>query len=154
MRSLELKFPPALLFILLAAASYGYGVWQQARLLPIMTGLAWIGVVLMGLGIVCCVAGVVSFRRARTTVNPLAPERATKLVIRGIYHYSRNPMYLGFALMLIGTGLLWQQLSIVVWTWLFMAYLQRFQIKPEERALTALFGADYQHYCQQVRRWC
>lgn len=153
MRALELKIPPALLCLLAMLLSYGYGSWQQASLLPELSWLAVIGITALVLGAGCCVAGVLSFRRARTTVNPLAPERATQLVIRGIYHLSRNPMYLGFALMLLGTGLLWQQLSAGVWTFLLMAYLQRFQIVPEERALTQLFGEQYLAYCAKVRRW-
>lgn len=153
MRALELKIPPAALMLLVVSSLHGYGFWQTAQLLPSCSGWALLGLTLVVAGVACCLMGVWSFRQARTTVNPMAPAQASKLVIRGIYHISRNPMYLGFALMVLGVGVAWQQLSSVLWTLLFMAYLQKFQIQPEERALTALFGEDYLQYCQQVRRW-
>lgn len=153
MRALELKLPPAALMLLVMSGMQGYGVWHSAQLWPVWSWWALLGLAFIAAGAACCLTGVWSFRQARTTVNPMAPAQASKLVIRGIYHISRNPMYVGFALMVLGVGVAWQQLSSVLWTLLFMAYLQRFQIQPEEQALTALFGDDYLQYCQQVRRW-
>ena len=100
-----------------------------------------------------CLAGVVSFRRAKTTVNPLKPEQASSLVTSGIYRWSRNPMYVGFALFLVA----WAAWLASPWTLLgvagFVLYMNRFQIGPEERALASLFGIDFNHYCASVRRW-
>ena len=94
-----------------------------------------------------------SFRRARTTVNPLKPESASALVISGIYRHTRNPMYLGFAIILLGwcvlLGSAWAVLGVAG----FVLYIGRFQIRPEERALRELFGAEFDAFCSRVRRW-
>lgn len=93
-----------------------------------------------------------AFKRAGTTVNPLRPATSTQLVTGGVYRYTRNPMYLGHALMLCGwTVYLGHGLAYVLVP-LFVAYVTRFQIQPEERALAQRF-VDYAAYCRQVRRW-
>jgi protein-S-isoprenylcysteine O-methyltransferase Ste14 len=150
---LEHKVPPLLLLLCFALA-----VWWLATvttpvaavlnpLLSALALLAFIG------GLIFCLAAVWYFRRAHTTVDPRKPEQTSALVCNGIYRWSRNPMYVGFALFLLAQtlylGVLWGILLLP----LFIAYLQQFQIKPEERALQTLFGAAYQQYCQQVRRW-
>jgi len=93
------------------------------------------------------------FFRAKTTVNPLKPENSKVLVVTGMYKYTRNPMYLGMLLLLIG-WLLWVGnpvgLTMLVF---FVWYLTQFQIKPEERALTELFERQYTDYMHKVRRW-
>lgn len=104
-------------------------------------------------GIVCGL-GVLSFLRARTTLNPLQPSRATALVFVGIYRYSRNPMYLGFLLGLVAWGVyLSHALALVLGPALFVTYMTRFQIVPEECALEASFGERYRDYKKKVRRW-
>ncbi|MEP1215828.1 MAG: isoprenylcysteine carboxylmethyltransferase family protein [Marinobacter sp.] len=104
-------------------------------------------------GILFPVAGVVAFRRARTTVDPRTPEASSVLVSSGIYRYSRNPMYVGFALGLLAWGIYlgpaWELIGVVF----FVLYMNHFQIGPEERALRALFGDEFRAYEQQVRRW-
>jgi protein-S-isoprenylcysteine O-methyltransferase Ste14 len=99
-------------------------------------------------------AGVLAFRRARTTVNPLRPDSASQLVVAGIYRHTRNPMYLGMALWLLAWGLWLDVPPALLGVPAFVLYLNRFQIAPEERALQALFGADFAGYCARVRRWC
>ena len=91
--------------------------------------------------------------RARTTVNPLRPERAAHLVTSGVFARSRNPIYLGDALILAA-------LALGLGNWLnflllpaFVGLIGRFQIAPEERALQRLFGDQYRAYCARVRRW-
>jgi protein-S-isoprenylcysteine O-methyltransferase Ste14 len=99
------------------------------------------------------VEALVRFRRAKTTVNPLKPEQASALVVGGIYRWTRNPMYLGMLLLLVGWAFIlssWAALAILP---LFVIYLNRFQIGPEERALRARFGAEFDHYRERVRRW-
>ena len=104
-------------------------------------------------GLGSSLGGVLSFRRARTTINPLTPEAATTLVISGVYRFTRNPMYLGFLLLLaawvtwLANPLAWCALP------LFVAYLNRFQIRPEEAALQSRFGSAFINYQAQVRRW-
>lgn len=105
------------------------------------------------LGGALALSGAISFRRARTTVNPLQPEATTALVTSGIYRFTRNPMYLGFALFLVA----WAVWFAFPWSLLgvfgFVAYMSRYQIIPEERALAALFGSEFDRYRHRVRRW-
>ena len=90
---------------------------------------------------------------ASTTVDPTVPEKASTLINQGVYRLTRNPMYVGFACFLIGwAGYLADPLAFLLVP-VFIWYLTQFQIKPEEQALSQLFGEEYQHYCQQVRRW-
>lgn len=97
--------------------------------------------------------GVVQFLRAKTTVNPLQPGAASALVTGGIYRFTRNPMYLGMAAMLLAWGLYLGNLAAIALVGVFVAYIDRFQIGPEERALEARFGAEFAAYRARVRRW-
>ena len=96
---------------------------------------------------------MLSFRRARTTVNPFAPERTVNIVSSGIYRLSRNPMYLGMACILTGWAVWLWQVQAVLGVVLFVAWITRFQIIPEERVLTQKFDTEYRQYRQRVRRW-
>ena len=98
-------------------------------------------------------SAVFGFHRAKTTVNPLKPEASTALVTGGVYRWTRNPMYLAMLLVLIGWACIvsnWAALAILP---LFVIYLNRFQIEPEERALQSRFGAEFESYRRKVRRW-
>ena len=97
--------------------------------------------------------GVFSFIKADTTVNPIEPEKADSLVDTGVYRISRNPMYLALALALIALSVYLQSLWSLPVVLLFMIYMTRFQIFPEERAMIKLFGEEYIEYMKNVRRW-
>ena len=99
------------------------------------------------------VAGILEFRRARTTVNPLQPERASALVTGGIYRHTRNPMYVAVATLLLAWALWLGNALAPLGTVLFVAWMDRLQIPPEERALQTLFGAEFERYRSEVRRW-
>lgn len=152
MRSLELRIPPALVWFLAAGAIYACARgFPSARIefparRAIAAGCAVAGVAL-------ALAGVREFRRARTTVNPLEPGRASSVVSSGLYRHTRNPMYLGMAVGLVGLALWPGSLAGLLVVPVFMGYLTLFQIIPEERALLARFGSGYADYCRQVRRW-
>ena len=104
-------------------------------------------------GIGTAVAGFVAFRRAKTTVNPLKPETSSSLVTSGVYRLTRNPMYVGLALVLLA----WAVFLSCAWALpgpvVFILYMNRFQIGPEERVLSGIFGAAYSAYQAKVRRW-
>ncbi len=108
---------------------------------------------LAGIGLGFDILGLLAFRKAKTTINPLQPERSTQIVSTGVYRVTRNPMYLGMALMLLGLAVYLASPWALLGPLAFAAYLTRFQIRPEEQALTARFGAAYTTYCAQVRRW-
>jgi protein-S-isoprenylcysteine O-methyltransferase Ste14 len=104
-------------------------------------------------GAAIALSGVVSFRRARTTVNPLKPETSTSLVSSGIYRITRNPMYLGMLAVLLAWAAYLPSVLALLGPAAFSLYITRFQIIPEERALHSLFGAPFVEYTQKVRRW-
>lgn len=148
---MTLKVPPLLLMLLVALAMLALrGLWpmtlQGALNLPLAALLA-----VLGVGV--SLAGVWHFKKARTTVNPLQPEAAAHLVTQGVYRFSRNPMYVGFLLMLGAWALVLAQPVNVLWLVFFVLYLNRWQIAPEEQALRGQFGEAFGLYCQQVRRW-
>lgn len=145
---LEHRIPPPLVAII-----SGVLMWLAVRPIAPLSGRLWLALLVVLAGAAVCLAGVASFRRARTTVNPLKPESASALVISGIYRHTRNPMYLGFAIILLGwcvlLGSAWAVLGVAA----FVLYIGRFQIRPEERALRELFGAEFDAFCSRVRRW-
>lgn len=93
------------------------------------------------------------FQRARTTIDPLNPAKATQLVTSGVFQFSRNPMYLGMALVLSGFACRLGSLLSVIVVVAFIALITQLQIKPEERALEGLFGQAFADYRAKVRRW-
>jgi len=149
---LELKIIPVIQVLVIAAFMYG-----AAQFLPASTTLLeykWlIWSIFIAIGSFFGLAGIVSFYLAKTTVNPEKPEKASTLVTSGIYKLTRNPMYVGLVCFLIAWAAWLGSLYSLVFIVVFVLYMNRFQITPEERALTKLFGQDYQDYCQKVRRW-
>ena len=105
------------------------------------------------LGVLFNLLPKLAFGRAGTTVNPLRPESSRVLVTTGLHRISRNPMYLGHALLLVAWGCWLQHPAALVGTPLYVAYVTRYQILPEERALSTAFGAVYDAYHARVRRW-
>ena len=99
------------------------------------------------------ISGGISFRLAKTTVNPLKPESASSLVVSGAFKISRNPMYVGFALLLLAWCVYLSAPVLLMIVLLFRAVITRFQIIPEERAMLKLFGEEFIAYQQSVRRW-
>ena len=83
----------------------------------------------------------------------MAPQRSTAVVRTGLYRLSRNPMYLGMALALLGLAAWSSSLTGYALVAAFCGYLTRFQIVPEERALLQRFGPEFADYMSQVRRW-
>jgi protein-S-isoprenylcysteine O-methyltransferase Ste14 len=108
---------------------------------------------LVTLGGVIALWGVKEFRDAKTTVNPLKPESSSSLVSSGIYQYTRNPMYLGLLLILLSAVIYSQHPLGLVSALGFVAYMNRFQIEPEEKMLIKLFGDEFVDYSNQVKRW-
>jgi protein-S-isoprenylcysteine O-methyltransferase Ste14 len=105
------------------------------------------------LGLAIDFLSLLRFLRARTTINPLSPGKASALVAEGLYRYTRNPMYLGLLLVLTAWTLYQGNVLGLAVLPLFVAYLTRFQIVPEERLLAAKFGGSYEAYRRAVRRW-
>jgi protein-S-isoprenylcysteine O-methyltransferase Ste14 len=98
-------------------------------------------------------AAFVCFRRARTTINPMDPAKASHLVTGGIYRISRNPFYLSLLLLLVAYAVRIDSAAAWLGPAFFLAYVTRFQIQPEERVLVAKFGDAYLRYQARTRRW-
>jgi len=147
-----LKIPPVAVGFV-TAGLMGLAAWRLPSLTFILPGRAFAAGGLAVAGAVVSILGVASFRRARTTVNPMTPESATSLVTTGIYHWSRNPMYLGFLLILCGLAYYLSNALAAALLPGFVLYLTRFQIRPEEKALEARFGPEFAAYKGRVRRW-
>lgn len=152
MLTLELKVPPLAVWLIVAGAMF-----VVARLVPGwsvgLPGRTATAVALAGSGGAMALAGVVAFRVKRTTVNPLTPAAASTMVTSGVYRLSRNPMYVGFFLALVGWAVYLSHVGAALLLPVFVAYMTRYQIKPEERALLARFGTEYAEYRSRVRRW-
>jgi len=151
--SLELKLPPLALFLIC-----GVLAWLIARAagslsytLPLAKPLA---AVFFVAGAVTGLAGVAAFRRNRTTVDPVHPDRASQLVTTGIYRHTRNPMYLGLLLGLAAWSVVLGNVASLIVLPVFVLWITRFQIVPEERVMVAGFGEAYIDYAARVRRWC
>ena len=151
MPALELKVPPPAVALVVAIAMGGLAFAAPASGAPAYRLALAIALAVVGLAL--AMAGIRSFRKAHTTITPLRPQKASHLVVGGIYRFTRNPMYLGVCTVLLG----WAAFLWSVWTLLgpvvFVLYITRFQIVPEERALAALFGSEYAAYKARVRRW-
>ncbi|MCW5570255.1 MAG: isoprenylcysteine carboxylmethyltransferase family protein [Steroidobacteraceae bacterium] len=152
MNALELKVPPPLV-----ALVTGLLMWWAAKLVPplALPGVARIAVavVFAGVGVGLAMSGVLTFRRAKTTVNPTTPAAASALVRTGVFRFTRNPMYLGLLLCLVAWAIFLSSVLALLSAPLFVVYMNRFQIAPEERALAALFGDSFAAYKRDVRRW-
>jgi protein-S-isoprenylcysteine O-methyltransferase Ste14 len=151
-RWLETRIPPLVVVAIFAAAMWGLRLAVPALTTP-YAGHLWIALILLAAGLLVMEEGARQFRRARTTVNPLHPEKATSIVDTGIFRITRNPMYAGMLLMLVGWAAYLANAVTLAGPLLFILYMNRFQIRPEERALTQVFGDPYRAYLGRVRRW-
>jgi protein-S-isoprenylcysteine O-methyltransferase Ste14 len=151
MPSLESKVPPPALVIVIAAF-----MWLLSRATPSLhVDVPWhngLAAALVSAGFITGMSGVVTFRKAKTTLNPLKPH-ASSMVTWGVYALSRNPMYLGGVIMLLGWAIFLSNAPAFVFLPLYILYINRFQIAPEERVLTSLFGETYAAYQVRTRRW-
>jgi protein-S-isoprenylcysteine O-methyltransferase Ste14 len=152
MHSLELKVPPPLVALVLAAAMWVIAKMASPIEAPDLVRHVVAAVIALAGGCVS-LAGIVAFRRARTTVNPLKPQNTSALVTAGIYKYTRNPMYLGLLLVLLAWAVFLSSVWALAGPFAFVLYIGRFQIAPEERVLATMFGAGYADYRATVRRW-
>jgi protein-S-isoprenylcysteine O-methyltransferase Ste14 len=149
---LYLKIPPGIQGLLAIIL-----IWLFDRYAPIyhitFNYLNIVGCFFIGIGVFVAALGVFAFIKLNTTLDPRYPDKARELVIVGIYKYSRNPMYLGILFVLIGFTVYFGALSNVILIFLFVAFINKYQIVPEESALLKKFGKSYSHYSNSVRRW-
>ncbi|WED23043.1 isoprenylcysteine carboxylmethyltransferase family protein [Vibrio sp. JC009] len=152
MKILELKIPPVFTFIVWVAAMY----WLHSIQSMFVVSLPFVWLVSGGCFVASGIFGLVGlyeFKKFETTVHPMHVHKTKRIVNTGIYRFSRNPMYFGLLLLLIAYGY-WQQdlLSLFV-SALFVPFMNKFQIMPEEKHLEGRFGDEYVRYMGEVRRW-
>ena len=147
---METKIPPPIVTLVFGLSIYfSRGIFQVVEIKYSF----YFGILLLLLGFVILISAVRLFRKDKTTVNPLSPEQATTLVTDGIFKYSRNPMYLGMALVLGSIAVFFNIIGGIILVALFCAYITKFQILPEERAMRDLFSDDFDKYTKVTRRW-
>jgi protein-S-isoprenylcysteine O-methyltransferase Ste14 len=153
MQTLELKVPPPIVALLFGTAMWGISLISRSPIDVSTLVRAGLGAALFLAGGAVSLSGVITFRRANTTVNPMQPQNTSSLVTTGIYKLTRNPMYVGLLFALVA----WAAFLFLPWALVgplgFVLYINRFQIEPEERALAALFGTAFTAYTTKVRRW-
>ena len=148
----ETRFPPPLVMLVTAALMWCSHHWLRiADLIP--TGWRLMSIVVALSGVSTVVIAFRQFQRAKTTINPLDPSQASHIVSTGIFGLSRNPMYVGFSLLLAAWAIFLGSVSPWFFVIGFVAYMTRFQILPEELALEQKFGSEYLAYKKNVARW-
>ncbi len=149
---MELKLPPALVFLF-----FGFAMYLVAKFLPFgffdFFGRSILFKVLTGLAILILILALVQFYRLKTTIDPAKPDKVSNLVTNGVYKFSRNPMYLAMLLLLLALGVTLGNAFNTLVAAGFVAYMNRFQIVPEERILLNKFGRSFKEYCTLTRRW-
>ena len=144
------KIPPPIVTFFFGLCIYFSQEYFPEFNLEFLTMLSYI---LYFAGLTVLILAVRLFKKQNTTVNPIKIENASSLVTSGIFEYSRNPMYLGMALILLGLTLMFNVIGGTLFTLLFTIYITKFQIKPEEEVMEKLFGEDFLEYKQNVRMW-
>jgi len=141
--------PPILFLICLILMCLLRQLWPVRIIFPFPYNLLGIVLILAGLGI--GFMGVRQFRKSRTNIRPF--RQPDVFVSDGPYRYTRNPMYLGVSLMLLGAWALMGALTAVVGVLIFMVAADRWYIPVEERMLREKFGPAFDAYCSKTRRW-
>lgn len=150
--NLELKIPPAVVTLIVAAAMW----WIDQNITHDWVTFGthfWFSMIFLGIGGVLGLLGLVEFYRQSTSINPHQPYHASRLVTNGIYNISRNPMYLGLLMILIGYGFYLGNILVLFMIPLFVRYMNRYQIIPEEKVMQEKFGKEFNKYKSEVRRW-
>lgn len=152
MEFLELKIPPVVQALVIAAA-----MWALAMAFPALAVSLPFAISLaagcIAAGSTVAFLGVLEFKKAQTTIDPRFPDKSARLVVDGVYKISRNPMYLGILLVLLGWAFYLMNYLTFLPLPVFVTYITRFQIQPEERSMLLNFGDEFEIYSARVRRW-
>ncbi len=152
MKWLELKIIPPLVTLII-----GFLMWVVAQFTPKISILLeyniLLAVLFVVLGLMLMFISAYFMFKVKTTINPMRPDKSSTLVTNGLYRFSRNPIYLADLTILIGWGLFLSNLFSIALIALFVLYMNKFQIEPEERKLEEIFGNEYMKYKAKTRRW-
>ena len=144
------KIPPPIVTL-----TFGLLIYFTKSLFPAFTNglLSILSLLSLLIGLSILISAVSSFKKQQTTVNPISIEKASSLVVTGIFKYSRNPMYLGMVLILLSISFKFNLIGGIVLTMIFAGYITKFQIIPEEIVMNKLFGDEFEKYKNKTRRW-
>ena len=149
---MKLKIPPALVAAILAGLMRLIALYIPLGSL-ILPGASWVASALLLVGAILGVVGLYQFYRNGTSIDPHKPSKTKTLITDGVYSYSRNPMYLALFFLLIAYASVLQNVLNLLVLPLFIWYMNRYQIVPEEEIMEEKFGEAYQKYKSEVRRW-
>ena len=144
------KIPPPIVTL-----TFGLLIYFTKSLFPACTNglLSILSLLSLLIGLSILISAVSSFKKQQTTVNPISIEKASSLVVTGIFKYSRNPMYLGMVFILIATALQFNPVGGIIFIILFVIFITKFQIIPEENIMNKLFADSFIEYKKNTRRW-
>ena len=141
--------PPKLFLIALALIALFGSLFPGPTLLA--DPLPWLCLPPLAVGAWINIASGLRFHRTGTNIKTFDPP--TRMVTDGLFRWTRNPMYLGFVLMTVGTAILFGMLTPLLIAAAFAVVCDRWSICFEERVMRATFGDAYDAYCRRTRRW-
>ena len=145
-----IKIPPPILVLILVSSNY----FSSQKIDPIhLPNQDLISILILLIGMLILINPIFKFIKSKTTIDPIKFKKVNKLIISGIYKYSRNPMYLGLLMIVISTSIFFLNILSITTPFLFYCWINRFQIKREESFLTEKFGEEYISYKIKTRRW-
>jgi len=140
--------PPIVTIVFLFVIFFTKDIFRFSIELPTL-----LGYITIVAGLIIIFVAAKQFKAANTTINPTKPETASVLVSNGVFSYSRNPMYLGMLIIIIGFSIIHNLIAIIVFIPLWIIYMINFQIIPEEEAMKTLFKEEFLNYSKKTRRW-
>ena len=144
------KIPPPIVTL-----TFGLTIYFSEPLFPNLGNAIFniLSLIILILGIITLASAVSSFKEHKTTINPIAIDKASSLVVTGAFKYSRNPMYLGMVFFLLALTAAFNLIGGILLTFLFACFITKFQIIPEEAVMKEIFGEEFNDYKQKTRRW-
>ena len=145
-----LKIPPPVIVLILVVSNFLSSKKIDIINIPNQT---LVSIIILLIGVFILIVPVSKFIKSQTTVNPIKFKKVNKLITSGIYKYSRNPMYLGFLMIVISTSIYYLNIFSIITQIFFYFWINRFQIKREEIFLNKKFGQKYITYKSKTRKW-
>ena len=144
------KIPPPIVTL-----AFGLMIYFSRNIFPDINNIIFyiLSLFFIILGPFILISAVRSFKAEQTTINPININNASSLVISGVFKYSRNPMYLGMVFILLALSFRFNFVGGILFTSIFIMYITKFQIIPEEAAMKSIFGEDFNKYKNKTRRW-
>ena len=144
------KIPPPIVTL-----SFGLMIYFSRNVFPDINNIIFyiLSLFFIILGPFILISAVRSFKAEQTTINPININNASSLVISGVFKHSRNPMYLGMVFILLALSFRFNLVGGILFTFIFIMYITKFQIIPEEAAMKSIFGEDFNKYKNKTRRW-